>query len=161
MNAPFDLGNSVERFDHLAVAVRDIRGTLPLVSVLNGRFREAGESARGNFLWVQFDLPTAGKLELITPSPSADPSNFLVRYLDKHGEGLHHITMKVTDLDEAIASAEELGLKVVGINKSDATWQEAFIHPRSANGVLVQIAQWIDVPVAPQSLEDFLGTETQ
>ncbi|MCP4965018.1 MAG: hypothetical protein GY926_07265 [bacterium] len=160
MNASFDLGDTVERFDHVAVAVRDIRGTLPLVSVLNGRFREGGESVRGSFHWVQFDLPEAGKLELITPSRSAGPSNFLVRFIDKHGEGLHHVTMKVTDLDDAIASAKGLGLKVVGIDKSDSAWQEAFIHPRSANGVLIQIAQWIDVPLVPRSLEEFLGTET-
>ena len=158
MNAPLDLGDTVERFDHVAVAVRDIRGTLSLVSLLNGRFREGGESIRGNFHWAQFDLPGAGKLELITPSASADSANFLVRFLEKNGEGLHHVTMKVTDLDEAISAAKGLGLEVVGIDKSEPAWQEAFIHPRSANGVLVQIAQWLDAPVPPQTLDDFLTT---
>jgi methylmalonyl-CoA/ethylmalonyl-CoA epimerase len=158
MNAPLDLGDTVERFDHVAVAVRDIRGTLSLVSLLNGKFRDGGESTRGNFHWVQFDLPGVGKLELITPSTSADSTNFLVRFLERNGEGLHHVTMKVTDLEEAIAAAKGLGLKVVGVDKSDPAWQEAFVHPRSANGVLVQIAQWRDAPAPPQTLDAFLIT---
>ncbi|MDX2343145.1 MAG: VOC family protein [Acidimicrobiia bacterium] len=156
-----DLGDVVERFDHVSVAVRDIRGTLPLVALLNGQFCDGGDSGSGDFRWVQFDLPGSGRLELITPLSSADSDNFLVRFLDTSGEGLHHITLKVTDLDQAIARATELGLDVVGVNCSDPAWKEAFVHPKSANGVLVQIAEWQDGPATRQTLAEFLSDGLQ
>ena len=147
----------VERFDHVSVAVNDIAAALPLVELMGGRYRDGGDSAAG-FRWAQFRLPTAGKLELIQPLDPEDAGHFLVRFLQSRGEGVHHLTFKVTDLAAAVARAEALGLEVVSIDTSHGAWKEAFVHPRSANGVLVQLAEWVDGPEPKdRSLEDLLS----
>lgn len=151
------LGDVIERFDHVSVAVRDIRAALPLVELMAGRFRDGGNNGSGDFRWVQFDLPGSGKLEMIEPLDPGDVANFLVRFLDANGDGIHHVTLKVTSIEEAIDRAHGLGMEVVGIDLSNENWKEAFIHPKSANGVLVQIAEWIDQPSSGRTLEDVIG----
>jgi methylmalonyl-CoA/ethylmalonyl-CoA epimerase len=152
-----DLGSLAERFDHISVAVRSISGALPLVSLLEGVFHDGGIHRPGGFRWAQFDLPSSGRLELIEPLDPDETSNFLSRYLARNGEGVHHVTLKVGDIQRAIERAEDLGLEVVEIDLSGDSWKEAFIHPKSANGVLVQIAEWTDRPPSGRSLEDVIG----
>lgn len=156
-----DLGDVVERFDHVSVAVNSIRASLPLVNLLEGRFHDGGDQSSDGFRWVQFCLPGAGKLELIEPLQSADEDNFLVRFLGTNGEGIHHLTLKVADIEEAITRAAALGLDVVGIDLSNDGWKEAFVHPKSANGVLVQLAEWTDRPAPDLQLEDVLDKGTE
>lgn len=154
---PVELGDMVERFDHVSVGVRSIGAAGTLVALLGGTFRDGGDSIAGRFRWVQFDLPGHSKLELIEPLDPDDQDNFLVRFLETHGEGIHHVTLKVTNLEVAIQRAIELGLTVVGTNLSNATWKEAFVHPRAANGVLVQLAEWTDGPPSGRTLADVVG----
>jgi methylmalonyl-CoA/ethylmalonyl-CoA epimerase len=83
---------------------------------------------------------------MIEPVDPLDTENFLVRFLRDRGEGVHHLTFKITDIEEAVARAERLGFEVVGVDLSYEPWKEAFIHPKGANGVLIQIAEWADQP---------------
>jgi methylmalonyl-CoA/ethylmalonyl-CoA epimerase len=142
-NLPAELGDLVERFDHVSIAVHDIREALPLVEMMGGRFRSGGV-ARGGFRWAQWHLPGAGKLEMVAPLDPADTSHFLVKFLARRGPGLHHLTFKVSSINAAIAAAGQAGFQVVDVDTSDAGWKEAFLHPRSASGVLVQLAEWTD-----------------
>ena len=124
-------------FDHASVAVERIEDALPLFrDLLGGTF--VGGADEGVFRWVQLVYPGGSKVELIDPKPG---DNFVRRFLDSHGPGLHHLTFKVNDLDAAIEAARAAGFDVVGLNDSVAGWKEAFIHPKSANGVLVQLAE--------------------
>lgn len=136
----------IERFDHVAVGVRDIAESLPLVRLLGGEFLDGGDSTVGSFRWIQFTLPGQGKIELIQPLPTAGPDNFLRRFLDSRGEGVHHLTIKVHDFDKAIARVTAMGFSLVGLDDSNPKWKEAFVHPMSSSGVVVQIAQWDDLP---------------
>lgn len=157
MESPAGLDDLVERFDHFAVAVHDIRATLPLVELLGGRFRNGGDSRNG-FRWAQWHLPGGAKIELLQPLDPDDSNHFLNKFLDGHGEGLHHVTFKVRDIEEAAMRAERLGYRVVGLHVNRPYWQELFIHPRSANGVLIQLAQWTDRPDPGRTIEDVLGS---
>ncbi len=146
-----ELGDVVERFDHFAVAVPDIAAALPMVELMQGRFRSGGDSTTGRFRWVQFFLPEAGKIELLQPLDGSDASHFLVRFLAERGPGLHHVTFKVRSLDAAVSRAEELGLEIVGRRSWGHRRSEAFVHPKSSNGVLVQLAEWKERP-APEGI---------
>jgi 4-hydroxyphenylpyruvate dioxygenase-like putative hemolysin len=66
---------------------------------------------------------------------------FLQTFLDKRGEGAHHMTFVVRDVRLAVERARAAGLRVVDEDFSDPRWQEAFISPRSAFGTIVQLAQ--------------------
>ncbi len=137
------LQDVIERFDHVSIAVRDIEIAQTLVDLLGGTHIGGGLSFARDFRWIQFDLPGQGRLEMISPVID-DRENFLNRYLDEHGEGLHHLTFKVHDIHKAVARAEELGFTVVGFNVEEEDWKEAFVHPASAHGVLIQLAEFPD-----------------
>ena len=124
------------KLDHVAVAVHSIKAALPL-------FRDAlgGEYLMGNdqdgWRWVQFRYPGGGKVELLEPLGDG----FLASFLDRHGEGLHHVTFKTGDIKAAIAHVESLGYELVDVHLDDPHWKEAFLRPSGAHGTLIQIAQ--------------------
>jgi methylmalonyl-CoA/ethylmalonyl-CoA epimerase len=137
------LRDVIERFDHVSIAVRNIEIAQTLVDLLGGSHIGGGLSLAGDFEWIQFDLPGQGRLEMISPVVD-DENNFLNRYLAEHGEGLHHLTFKVRNIGAAVARARELGYTVVGLDDTNADWKEAFVHPVSAHGVLIQFAEFPD-----------------
>ena len=125
------------------MAVADIDATTPLLALLGAEYLDGGTNPNGDFRWVQYSLPGSGTLELIAPLVS-DPDHFIQRFLRERGEGLHHLTFKVFDIEEAVRRATELGFVVTGFDDSLDDWKEAFVHPRSANGVLIQLAEFPD-----------------
>jgi hypothetical protein len=54
---------------------------------------------------------------------------------------LHHVTFKVPNLDRSVERAGDLGFEVLGFDDSDPFWKEAFLHPKQAGGMVVQLAQ--------------------
>jgi methylmalonyl-CoA/ethylmalonyl-CoA epimerase len=124
--------------DHVAVAVHDIRTAMELfVETLGGSFLFAGDNPVQGLRWAQFRYPHGGKIELVTPlSPDAS----VARFIRSRGEGVHHITFKVSDIASALDSFRARGVPLTGIAIEDADWKEAFIHPRDGHGVLIQLA---------------------
>ncbi|MEN8239713.1 MAG: VOC family protein [Actinomycetota bacterium] len=135
------LGSVIERFDHVSMAVEDIDAAAPLVALVGGEYFDGGTNPWGDFRWAQYDLPGSGRLELIAPL-SPDPDHFIRRFLTERGEGLHHLTFKVYDINEATAKAEEMGFTVTGFDDRLDDWKEVFLHPKSSNGVLIQFAEF-------------------
>jgi methylmalonyl-CoA/ethylmalonyl-CoA epimerase len=150
--ASFGLTGIVKRFDHVSWAVRDIRSALPLVELLGGRFYQGADHPRNKFRWVQFHLPQ-GLLEIMSP---LGEESFLHRFIEQRGEGLHHLTFQVEDLAEAVEKAEEKGFTVTGLHFNEH-WSEAFLHPRTTNGVLIQLAQWKEDIWAGYTLEEVMA----
>jgi methylmalonyl-CoA/ethylmalonyl-CoA epimerase len=128
--------DQIRSFDHTSIAVEHIEDALPLFRDLMGGDLVGGAD-EGDFRWIQLRYPGGSKIELIDPKPG---DNFLRRFLDRHGPGMHHITFKVHDLKAAIAAAEAAGFKVVDEHEIEG-WKEAFIHPKSGHGVLIQLAE--------------------
>ncbi len=156
---PSQLAEVIDRFDHFSIAVWDIRAALPVVELMGGRFLRGGDVT--GFRWAQWALPGNGKLEMIQPRDAADGENFLVRFLEDRGPGLHHLTFRVHNLLDAVAHARTMGFEVTGISP-EGEWKEAFIHPKSAHGTLIQLAEWDDRKPDPTSssvLADVLGTD--
>lgn len=133
----------IERFDHVSMAVRSFEAAAPLVTLIGGQRFDSGYEEDTDFHWVQYDLPHWGRLELIR-TDSRDSEHFINRFIRDRGEGLHHLTFKVKDLHAAARMAEQLGFTIVGLNDAGPAWKEVFVHPRSANGVLVQLAEFDD-----------------
>lgn len=124
--------------DHVAIAVRSIPDALPLfVDALGGSFLFAGDQIDQGFRFAQFRLPGGGKVELVT---SLAPGSFVDRFIERRGEGVHHVTFKVPDIHRAIAHLEALGVPLMNVRTDGDDWREAFIHPRDAHGTLVQVA---------------------
>ena len=123
--------------DHVAVAVHSIKDALRLYrDALGGEYLMGAEGG-DTWRWVQVRFPGGGKVELLEPLGDG----FLSRFLDRHGEGMHHMTFKTDDLRSAITHVEGLGYELVDVSLDDPHWKEAFLRPSHAHGTLIQLAQ--------------------
>ena len=104
-----------------------------------GEFRQ-GDSAWNGFAFTQFAFPGGGRVEILAPGP--DTTGFVVKFLRRYGEGMHHITFVVDDLQTEVVRLRGKGQQVFGEDYSDPHWMEAFSNvPLSGGRVLVQLAQ--------------------
>lgn len=143
--------------DHHGIAVNDLGKAADLfVNRLGGTLVAGGtnDAAMLRSAFVQF--PGGGKLELLQPT-GANP---MKAYLDKRGEGIHHMTILVRDLAAMIGPLKEAGYRIVDEDLDSPTWREAYISPRTAHGCLVQLVQpgpGYERPVPGITLEDVLA----
>jgi catechol 2,3-dioxygenase-like lactoylglutathione lyase family enzyme len=125
--------------DHVAVAVERWDDAWPcLVGELGGRWVSGGESI--GFAPGQVEFANGMRVEVLAPA-AVEQNDFLRRFLDSSGPGPHHLTFKVPDIAAALAEAGAAGFDPVGVDLTDPTWKEAFLHPRQARGVVVQLAE--------------------
>jgi methylmalonyl-CoA/ethylmalonyl-CoA epimerase len=125
--------------DHVAVAVEHWREAWPRYrGELGGEWVSGGGSI--GFAAMQLRYANGMKLEILEPA-NVEHNDFLRRFLDRNGPGPHHLTFKVKDIAAAMAAAEAAGYPPVNADLQDPGWKEAFLHPKSAPGVVVQLAQ--------------------
>jgi methylmalonyl-CoA/ethylmalonyl-CoA epimerase len=132
----------IKKIDHVGVAVRDkAYAERFLTEMLQARkiVDESWVYSGQEFNWAYFLLGEQGMIELIS---SPDPDSFVNRFIEKNGEGLHHVTLQVEDLLEAVDYLQSNGVKVVDVNTEDPHWKEAFISPKDSFGVLFQLAEF-------------------
>ena len=125
--------------NHIAVAAEQ-RAELAqrYVRDLGGRPGPDGPSP--GFHWAQVRYANGMVLEMLEPR-NPEENDFLRRFLDRNGPGPHHLTFTVPDFSVALDAARDTGYQPVGVNDSDPHWKEAFLHPKDAPGVVVQLAQ--------------------
>jgi methylmalonyl-CoA/ethylmalonyl-CoA epimerase len=129
-----------DRIDHVGVAVDDLDQALTLYRDGLGMREEHRETVE------QFDVEAVllevgdGHIELLRPT-SADSA--VGRFLARDGAGVHHVAYRTADIDAALDSAREAGLRLIdeeprtGIRGS----RVAFLHPRSTGGVLTELVE--------------------
>jgi methylmalonyl-CoA/ethylmalonyl-CoA epimerase len=128
---------TVTTFDHIAIAThRMADAAAVLMGELGGLPAFGGDS--GPYRFGQWRFDNGARLEVLEP---AGAGGFLHRFLAQHGPGVHHVTFRVPDLRAACARAEAAGYGIVGYDDANPYWQEAFLHPRQAMGIVVQLAQ--------------------
>lgn len=88
----------------------------------------------------QLRFANGARVEMLMPW-NVDVNDFLSRFLAANGPGPHHLTFKVPDLADAIERVRKFGIEPVGIDFSHPEWLEAFLHPKQATGVVVQLAE--------------------
>ena len=125
--------------DHLAIGTSDLADGWDLFGgVLGGTWAYGGDSP--GYWWGQLQFAAGPKIELLTPTEGPDAA-FLDRFLAARGAGPHHFNFLVTDIETVLARIRASGLEPVGVNLANPYWREAFLHPRSAHGIVIQVAQ--------------------
>lgn len=125
--------------DHVGVAVRDLEAALAFFSSLTGVCAGAvREVASEGVREAEFDLG-GSRLQLI--SPVAEGA--VQRFLERRGEGLHHLAFSVADLPSALERLRAAGVEVVQPAPRQAPdgRRIAFLHPSSCHGVLVELVE--------------------
>jgi methylmalonyl-CoA/ethylmalonyl-CoA epimerase len=138
MRAPSIAADDID-LDHVAIAVEDQAQVWPrYAGELAGGWVSGGESLGFNAGQLRF--ANGMKLEVLQPA-NVHLNDFLRRFLDRNGPSPHHLTYKVRDIHEGLAAAEAAGYRPVNAQLDDPDWKEAFLHPKDAPGVVVQLAQ--------------------
>ena len=128
----------IEKIDHVCIAVRDIdRACRLFIDVMGGSFVGGGDNPALGVRAVQIHLGKV-KVELLQPQ---EPGGYLERYIDKHGEGFHHLTMYVDDVEATDAVLREQGYETVDLSTERTSWKETFLRPTSAFGALIQLSR--------------------
>jgi methylmalonyl-CoA/ethylmalonyl-CoA epimerase len=129
------------RFDHLALAVRDIRGAMSFFEENFGAqvvTEPTPSSTQGNFILAQVAIASL-KLELIqSPGPDT-PDDFVAKFIERRGEGMHHFTIGVKDFDGVLGKLLRDDVRLVGKETNWRGERQFFISPRSAFGALIQV----------------------
>ncbi|MGH9363319.1 MAG: methylmalonyl-CoA epimerase [Thermoanaerobaculia bacterium] len=130
----------LKRLDHLGVAVRSLAPALALYRDRLGLAVEGVEEVPQEKVRVAF-LPLGDtRLELLEPTADDSP---VARFIDKRGEGLHHLCFEVEDLDGVLARLPGSGIELLpGYPRPGAEGgRVAFLHPRSTGGVLMELRE--------------------
>lgn len=131
-----------KRIDHVAIIVRDIEQALTFYRDTLGLACREIKAVPGEQVRIAF-LPLGGpggsEIELIEPTSDNTSLN---RYLEKRGEGLHHICLEVEDIDVELAEMQAKGAPILDKQPRRAAEGRAiFLHPKGANGVLLELLQ--------------------
>lgn len=102
-------------------------------------WRSPGDGLQSGFQTRVLETPTEQiRFEVISP---VGEHSFIQKFLDTHGEGMHHVTLEVGDWERALRACRLHGIPTFGERSGEregARWSEAFIHPRHTGGMLVQ-----------------------
>lgn len=131
------------RLDHIALGLPRAQDAEELFEEQLGGVPAGGYDGEP-FGFRQWEFAGGGRIEVIYPS--GPDGGFVHRFLASGGPRVHHVTLKVPSLDRMLARAKERGYSVIGVNRSDPRWQEAFLHPKQAHGIVVQIVEQQEGP---------------
>ena len=128
------------RIDHLGIAVKNMADSNELFRKLLGEAHFKIETVESEKVATSFFHIGESKIELLE---ATDPESPIAKYIEKRGEGIHHIAFEVTDIRAEIARLEAEGF--VPLNREPKRGADnklvAFLHPKSSNGVLVELCQ--------------------
>lgn len=125
--------------DHVAIGTRALTDGWDLFGgLLGGSWVYGGDSP--GYWWGQLQFRAGPKVELLTPTGGPD-AGFLERFLASRGAGPHHFNFIVPDISATLSRVRALGIEPVQISLVSATWKEAFLHPKDAYGIVIQVAE--------------------
>lgn len=128
----------MEKIEHIGIAVRELASAIPLYEKLLNTICYKRERVESEKVETAFFQTGESKIELLQ---STDPEGIIARFIDKKGEGIHHIAFAVNDIHAEIKRLKEAGFQFISEEPkagADNKWV-CFLHPKSANGVLVEI----------------------
>ncbi len=128
----------ITRIDHIGIAVQNISDALKFFQDALGMKLDHQDSEEGGRTKVAF-MPLANtEVELVQPN---DTESGLAKFLAKRGEGVHHICFEVDNIEEALTRLTVHGAQLIDETpRTNARGQKyAFVHPKSAHGVLVEL----------------------
>ncbi len=130
----------VKALNHVGIAVRSIDEHKAFYAEQLGAKYEHTEDVPSQKVRVAFFKIGDIRLELLEPT---DPTSSVQSFLDKRGEGLHHLAFTVDDLKARIAELKQSGLRMIDDSPRPGAhhMQIAFIHPKSSCGVLTELCE--------------------
>lgn len=130
----------IKKVDHIGIAVRSLETTLPFYTEVLKLPLLGIEEVESQKVRVAFLKAGETKIELLEPTTV---ESTIAQFIEKRGEGMHHIALGVNSIEERIIEMKEKGIRMIDeeprIGAGGA--HIAFMHPKSASGVLVELCE--------------------
>ena len=128
------------KIDHIGIAVRSLETSIPFYRDVLGMAFEGTEEVAEQKVRVAFLAVGESRIELLEPTAEDSP---VARFLEKGGEGIHHIAYQVEDLAAALAAMKAQGIRLVDEvpRRGAHGTQIAFLHPKASGGVLTELCE--------------------
>lgn len=132
----------MKKIEHIGIAVKNLENSNHLFSKLFNNSPYKTESVESEQVKTSFFQVGENKIELLE---ATDKNSSIARFINNKGEGIHHIAFEVDDIEAEISRLKKEGFKVINdVPKHGADNKlVAFLHPKSANGVLIELCQEI------------------
>ncbi len=133
----------MNKIEHIGIAVKDLEKSNELFAALFGKPHYKVEEVKSEGVKTSFFDVGPNKIELLE---ATNPDSPIAKFIEKKGEGVHHIAFAVTDIKAEISRLKAEGFIVLNdVPKLGADNKlVAFLHPKSTNGVLIELCQEID-----------------
>jgi methylmalonyl-CoA/ethylmalonyl-CoA epimerase len=132
----------MKKIEHLGIAVKNLEASNALFEKLLGVAPYKQEEVATEGVLTSFFQNGPNKIELLA---ATEPDGPIAKFLEKRGEGIHHVAFEVDDIRVEMARLKAEGFRLLNEEPkkgADNKWV-AFVHPKSANGVLVELCQEI------------------
>ncbi len=132
----------MKKIEHLGIAVRDLEKSNDLYAKLLGTKHYKVESVDSEGVNTSFFKIGQSKIELLEASKPDSP---IAKFIEKRGEGIHHIAFEVADVEAEMKRLSEAGFQLLNEKPKRGADNKlvCFVHPKSANGVLIELCQEI------------------
>lgn len=130
----------MDKIEHIGIAVKDIEKSNKLFTSLFGKSQYKMEEVLSEGVKTSFFQVGTNKIELLEATNSDSP---IAKFIERKGEGIHHIAFAVADINLEIQRLKKEGFTVLNeVPKKGADNKlVAFLHPKSTNGVLIELCQ--------------------
>ena len=130
----------MKKIEHIGIAVKDLKAANNLYSKLLNTAPYKMEEVDSENVNTSFFQIGESKIELLE---GTSPDSPISKFIDKKGEGVHHIAFEVDDIEEEIARLTKEGFQMIHEKPKDGADNKliAFLHPKSSNGVLIELCQ--------------------
>lgn len=138
----------MNKIEHIGIAVKDLTISIPLFEkLLNSPCYKTEEVASENVMTAFFKTGES-KIELVA---STSPAGVIAQYIDKKGEGMHHIAFEVTDIQSEMNRLVSEGFTLLNETPKKGADHKlvCFLHPKGTNGVLIELCQEMHHPDVP------------
>lgn len=128
------------KVEHIGIAVKDLKASISLYEQLLGSPCYKTESVTSEQVDTAFFLQDHTKIELVA---STDPQGVIAKFIEKKGEGLHHIAFEVPDIIGEMSRLKNAGFTLLNEQPKKGADHKlvCFIHPKNCNGVLIELCQ--------------------
>ena len=133
----------IKKIEHIGIAVKDLNKSNELFKKLLGEQSYKTEAVDSESVTTSFFKVGDQKIELLEAS---EPNSTIARFIERRGEGMHHLAFHVENIDEEIERLEKEGFEFVSKTPTKGADNKmvVFLHPKTTNGVLVELCQEID-----------------
>jgi len=124
--------------EHIGIAVKELASSIPLFEKLLNSQCYKTEAVPSENVNTAFFKMGSSKIELLE---SLDPNSVIGRYIDKKGEGIHHIAFEVADINAEMERLTKEGFILLNTIPREGADNKlvCFLHPKSTNGVLIEL----------------------